>query len=345
MRTLSVALGLGLLLICGAVFWSHAEPKPTRPQTQAVMVEVAPTKETKTEKSLKALGNTESIDKVEISPEVSGQIAKILFTPGSFVQKGTPLIELNNALYKSELKAALSNCQLSQMDLQRIETLNRQSLSSNQMLDNARALLEEKKSILKAKQDALDKTTLKAPFSGVLGEKKISLGQYVTPGESLVSLNAINKIKVKYHLPEQALTKIHLGQTVLIKSSAYPDRSFKGTVTFISPVSNQTTHMIAIEAEVKNSERTLLAGLFVEVSQILDETPVSLIIPEEALIPSIEGQTVFTIKKDHAILKPVEIGEHQNGQIIITKGLSPHEEVIIRGQHKLKDGALIQVKA
>lgn len=342
-RAFSVLTIIGLVISAGVFYLVTNNDKAPPPKAIATLVEVSPVEETMTQTSLNALGNTESIDRVDISPEISGQIAKIYFTAGSYVNKGTPLIELNNSLYKSELKVARSNCKLSEINLVRTETLNKKNLSSNQMLDNARAELEEKKSALKAKQDALDKTLLKAPFSGTLGEKKVSPGQYVRIGEALVSLNATDKLKVKYNLAENELANIHLGQAVLIKSNAYPNTTFKGHVSFISPVSNQATHMLALEAEIDNPNNALLSGLFVEVSQTLNNKTPSLLIPEEAILPTIEGQSVFVAKDNKAYLTPVTISEHKNGKVVISLGLNKSDLIVTRGQHKLKDRAHIKV--
>lgn len=338
-------VAISILVILGLIYKSPKKPSQAlNTMQQATIVEVAKPEEKIIPQQIETYANTESIDSIQISAEIAGKIAKISFKPGQFVKANTPLIELDNTLYKNELTLARSNEKLSLLDLARIKTLNAKNLSANQELDNAKAKALEKTSLRQSKEDLVKKTKLTAPFDGVLGEKKISIGEYVSPGQALLAIDAINPIKVRYHLPEATLAYLHVGQEVSLTTEAFSNKTFVGYVSYISPTINTSNHMLTLEATIKNPDRLLLAGLFVHVSQKLNRAEKVLLVPEEALIPTIEGQTVFVIEENKAKAVLVTTGKHLGAKVLIHKGLKATDKIVIRGQHKLKDGALIKAK-
>lgn len=333
---------LGLTILSLSIFFSH-QSKKIEPKT--ILVETAPVKEKVFADQFETLGSLASTDNIDISSELAGQIAAIHFIPGADVETGTLLIQLDDTVLKSELSSAKANFDLSEANHKRICELAKRHLVSQQAEDQAEADLLEKRNLLKAKQAQLEKLSLRAPFSGTLGSRQVSVGQYVKVGQPLVHLVANQKLRVEYNLPERYLTRLHEGQEIEVRSDAFPRRIYKALVNYIDPSIDKETRTIAVEALIDNQDRSLSAGLFVRVIHQFGEKKKRLLIPEESLIPTINGQKVFLVRNQRAVAVPVKIGAHHAAMIEISKGLKADDLVIIRGQHKLKEGSSVRIKA
>ena len=248
------------------------------------------------------------MDSIDISSELAGQIAAIHFKPGALVKKGTLLIQLDNTVLKSKLASATANLTLSETSYSRTNELAKHGLASGQALDKVLADLREKENTVKAKQAQLEKLSLRAPFSGTLGSRQVSVGQYVNVGQPLVHLVANQKLRVEYNLPERYLGRLKEGQQVSVLSDAFPNQSYQGLVNYINPAVDKETRTIAIEALIDNQERRLSAGLFVRVSHQFGEKKKRLLVPEESLIPTINGQKIFVVRRGKAVAIRVKTG-------------------------------------
>lgn len=180
---------------------------------------------------------------------------------------------------------------------------------------------------------------MRAPFTGTLGSRQVSIGQYVRVGQPLVRLVANQKLRVEYTLPERYLPSVQVGQQVTIVSDAYPNQIYKGYVNYIDPAIDKETRTIAIEALIDNSNNLLSAGLFVRVNHEFDNKRKRLLVPEESLIPTISGQKIFVLRNDKAVAVRVKTGAHHGAMTEINSGLSVDDIVIVRGQHKLREGS------
>lgn len=310
-----------------------------RPKPQAVTVETAPVVSRVLVEQFETLGTLTSLDSIDITSEIAGQIVSISFQPGTFVHKGTVLIQLDSSVMKSELASAKASFALSETNYKRLQQLAVKNLASGQALDKAYADLREKQNSMNVKEVQLAKLTLRAPFSGTLGSKQVSIGQYVKVGQPLVHLVANQKLRVEYNLPERLLPKIHDGQTVQISSDAFPRKIFRGKVNYIAPAVDKETRTIAVEALIDNPAYRLSEGLFVRIKHQLGHPRKRLLIPEESLIPTINGQKVFIVRQGHAYTVHVKTGAHHAAMTEIAQGLSANDTVIVRGQHKLKEGS------
>lgn len=287
------------------------------------------------------IGSLASTDNIDISSELAGQIAAIHFKPGTYVKKGTLLIQLDPTVLKSDLASAKANLALSETSYDRTRELAKRQLASEQALDQALASLREKQNDVKAKQAQLEKLSLRAPFSGTLGRRQVSMGQYVKVGQPLVRLVANQKLRVEYSLPERYLPRLQPGQEVLVIANAFPDKLYKGVVNYIDPTVDKETRTIAMEAVIDNSEHLLSAGLFVRVNHQFGEKRKRLLVPEESLIPTLNGQKIFVLRHERAVAVSVKIGIHHQSMTEICSGLKPKDIIIVRGQHKLREGSRV----
>ncbi|ASQ46842.1 efflux RND transporter periplasmic adaptor subunit [Legionella clemsonensis] len=230
---------------------------------------------------------------------------------------------------------------LSKTNYERTRELANKKLASEQALDQALANLQEKQNTVKAKKAQLEKLSLRAPFTGTLGSRQVSVGQYVRVGQPLVRLIANQKLRVEYTLPERYLPRVQEGQQVTIVSDAYPKQIYRGYVNYIDPAVDKETRTIAIEALIDNTNNLLSAGLFVRVNHEFANKRKRLLVPEESLIPTINGQKIFVLRNDKAVAVRVKTGAHHGAMTEVNSGLSVDDIVIVRGQHKLREGSLV----
>ncbi|MBA2655861.1 MAG: efflux RND transporter periplasmic adaptor subunit [Tatlockia sp.] len=329
-----------VLIFSSYLLISHQKKaKPNYIESRAIVVETAPVTEKILAEHFQTLGSLASTDNIDISSELAGQIAGIYFTPGAWVNKGTLLIQLDNTVLKSQLASAEANLVLSETNYNRTKELTRRNITSAQALDKTLADLQEKQNTAKAKRAQLEKLSLRAPFSGTLGSRQVSVGQYVKVGQPLVRLVANQKLRVEYTLPERYSAKLHLGQTVNVQSDAFLKKTYVGIVNYIDPAVDKETRTIAVEALIDNTERLLSTGLFVRVSHQFGERKKRLLVPEESLIPTINGQKIFVLRGKKAMAIKVKTGAHHASMTEICSGLKSNDIIIIRGQHKLKEGS------
>ncbi len=339
-KTLSLTLTIIGLSYLFFIYQPNAA-RSLRPEPNKFMVETAPVREKIVTNHFETLGNLASMDSIDISSELAGQIASIYFQPGAYVKKGTRLIQLDDTILKSELSSAKANLILSQTNYKRLSELAQKKLASAQTLDEAQATLQKRQNTVKAKDAQLAKLRLCAPFSGVLGSKQISIGQYVKVGQPLVRLIAKQKLRVEYNIPERYLSQIQLNQLVKVTSDSFPNRDYQGRVNYIAPAIDQETRTVAVEALINNGANLLHPGAFVHINHLFGEKRRHFLVPEESLIPTINGEKVFVLRNNKAIAVPVKTGLHRAAMTEIESGLKSDDIVIVRGQHKLKEGSQV----
>lgn len=318
----------------------HRDVLPT--QEPAISVEVVKVQRADIPKQIQAVGTLLADQTVDISPEIAGQVAEIFFKEGSIVKKGTPLIQLDNTIYRAALKASEADLALSQINYNRMVQVVKQGAEPRQSLDRAQADLQDKKAAVDEDKAKLEKMTLLAPFDGELGRRTMSVGSYVQIGQGLLKIVDKQHLRVHYRVSEQTLAQLKVGQIVDIASDILPGQKFQGNVIFISPDIDSESHSLEIEALLSNSDGRLTPGAFVRITHNLGFIKDALIIPEQALMPSVEGQNVYKVVNGKSVLMPVDVGMRFAGRVQILKGLLPDDDVVIAGQQKLKDGSLVK---
>ena len=282
---------------------------------------------------------------VEITPETSGHVKEILFKDGAFIKKDTALVQLDDAVYQAKYQSIKAQLAYIQTDYHRKSLLEKKGVISLQAIDEVRANLKEKTANAEESAVLLSKMKLVAPFDGMVGKSKISLGDYVTPGQGLVTLTDIEHLRIEYNVPEKYLPKLKLNQEVKLTTSTYPDKIFTGKISFISPTINPDNRSIALYAEINNEDHTLAAGMFVNVSQFLGQEEQVIIIPARSLIPILDGEQVYKIVDGKAFAVTVNVGRRINEDIQITQGLSPGDRVITDGHLKVKNNMPVKYKS
>lgn len=334
------------ILIALLIFWvfAKADKSPEKSQAPAILVEAAVVKNGLIPKQVESVGSLKAIEEVNITSEVDGRVIQIFFKDGQVVAKGMPIIQLDNIKAKADLESAQTVLKLSQKTYERYQALFKEGGVSQQELDQQRSDVESKEAAVKNTIAALNQKQIQAPFDGELGAFPMNEGAYINKGETLVKLVNKRKLKVEYAIPEIYLPLLKINQPVLVSVDSYPGQTFAGQVTFIAPSIDKLTRTVSVQATVPNEEGTLSPGMFVHISQIISEQRETIVIPEQAVMASLQGYTVFKISDGKAIAIKVTIGERYNGMIEIKQGLAVGDTIVIAGQQKLDDGTFVTIK-
>jgi len=290
-----------------------------------------------------AVGSLAAIQRVTISSEIDGRIKQIFFKNGDFVAKEVPIIQLDNATAAANLSSAEAALKLSQTTYARYLALSKEGAVSQETLDQMRSDMTTKTALVQTNAVAFKQKQLVAPFSGVLGTFKVTVGGYIKAGDPLVNLVDKEQLKVSYTLSQMDLPLIALGQNVTLSSEAFPGKFFQAKVSYISPTVNQISGSVTVQATVNNAKGVLSPGMFVYVTQTVKETK-ALVIPEQAIIAGINGDTVYRVIQGRAVATKVSIGARYNGYAEVKKGLKLNDTVVIAGQQKLKDETRIRIQ-
>jgi membrane fusion protein (multidrug efflux system) len=288
-----------------------------------------------------AVGSLRSHESVVLRPEIAGRIATIDFRDGVAVSKGQLLLTLDGAMQAAELDQARANLGLAQANFQRTEELFAKKFISQQALDNARAALKVQQATIALAQARFEKTRIRAPFSGIVGIREVSVGDYVKEGQDLVNIEDIGLLKIDFRLPESYLAQLRPGQQLEVSSDALPGQGFTAVLDAINPLVDAGGRAIALSANLRNGEARLRPGMFVRVRLIFEQRNKALLIPEQALIPDSQAPYVYRVVDGRAKRTPVVTGLRRDAQVEIVEGLKAGDEVVTAGQMKLRDGAAV----
>ncbi len=342
------AVGGGLLLVLlAASVWLFAQPKRTAgpsgpPGGFAVPVEAQPVRVGLSRKEAEAIGTLRSWESVVIKPEVTGRVAKITFEEGTLVRTGQLLVELDTAEAEAELLRARAALQWATESHERALKLRQQGAGSVAALDKAQSELAAAEASVKLAEARLAKMRLTAPFDGVLGLRKVSVGALLTPGQEIVNLEQINPLKVDFKVPEMLLASVKVGQVIRLRLDAMGSRAVEGTVYAIDPLLEAGGRAIVLRARIPNPDSALRPGLFARVVLTISEKPDALFVPEQSVLPGSDGSmSVFKAEGGKAVMTRVELGERIKGEVEITAGLKPGDVVISAGLPKLRPGVSV----
>lgn len=310
-----------------------------------VTVEAAPVRLAAVRRQIEAVGSLRSNESVIIRPEIAGRITEILFDEGQQVRRGMPLFRLDAAIARAQLEQAKAALVLSRANNERAEDLYRKGAGTQRARDEAISKLHADGAALSLAQAILDKATLVAPFDGIVGLRRVSVGDYVNPGQDLVNLENIESLKVDFRVPEIYSTQLTPNQTVRIGLDAIPDSAYEGRVYAIDPAYDPNGRAIILRARLPNRDGLLRSGMFARVTLLVEERQEAIVVPETALVPVGQDQFIFRVVDGKALLTKVRIGQRRKGQVEITEGLARDAVIVTEGAVKLRDGAAVRIAA
>lgn len=290
------------------------------------------------------VGSLQADESVIIRSEATGRVTGIHFTEGRRVVQGDLLVTIDPAEYLAQRDQVAATVTLNQLNFDRAKQLFEDHVISPQAFDEIGAKLHESQANLAFVQERLNKTSIRAPFAGCIGFRRISPGDYVQPGQEIVNLERIDPVKVDFRVSEVFLSRTMLGQTVTVRLDAYPDKSFTGRIYAIDPLLDEANRTIKLRARIANPVNELRPGMFAHVNLILDQRANAILIPEQAVVPMGEETFVYRIADGKAILAKVVTGQRRPGEVEIVKGLGPGDTVVTDGQMRLRDGSPVTIQ-
>jgi membrane fusion protein (multidrug efflux system) len=324
--------------ICVVVGLSGAAGALAQESRPAVPVESVVVAPTRLVESVSAVGSLLSNESVVVRPEIDGRITEIGFEEGQPVTRGQVLIRLDPSIFRAELDQAEARRELSRRTYERAKALFEKGHSTGQSLDESLAQMRAELA-----RTRLEKTTITAPFAGLVGLREVSVGDYVRAGEAIVNLESVDPLKLDFALPERYLRVIKEGQAVEVELDAFPDESYVGTVYALDPLIEPGGRSVSVRATLPNIQGHLRPGLFARVRLIVDERQLALVVPEEAVIPKGNSRYVYRIIDGTAVLTEVKLGLRQTGRVEVVDGLAVGDEIVVAGHAKIRDGSAVRV--
>ncbi len=297
--------------------------------------------------SLPSVGSITPTRGVVISAEVEGIIREIHFDSGESVKANDLLVQLDVEVDLAEAKALQAENELAVTTRDRLQRVVASNLGSRADLDEAQAQVDSTRARIEAKQAVINKKSVRAPFDGELGIRRINPGQYLAAGDPIIELVDLDPIYAEYTLPERYLGEISVGQEIKVTVAAWPGREFPGKISAISPNIQQSSRSVQVRAILDNPERLLHPGMFADVHTLLQQKAKVMTLPERAITYNPFGNSVFVVR-DAQGNKAVErlqvvTGNVTDGRVEIVSGLEPGMEVVTDGHNKLRNGQPVTV--
>ncbi len=299
------------------------------------------------------IGSLAAVRQVTVTPEVGGRVTEIDFESGAHVNAGDKIIQINDAPDLGDLANYEAQARLAQVTLERAQFLQKRQFGPQTDVDSGQAQLDEAKAMIQKTQAIIAQKTIVAPFAGRLGVRQVNLGQYLNPGNPIVTLTDLKTLYVNFTLPSQMTPQIAVGQQVDVTADAFPGKKFTATVTTIEPQISANTRTLNIQATMPNPDESLLPGMFVNAAVVLPDQPPAVVLPETAVDYTLYGDSVFVIRQDgqDANGKPiltahrvaVKTGLRWDDKVAVLDGLKAGDEVVAAGQLKVQDGAAVAV--
>lgn len=295
---------------------------------------------------LSTVGTLRADESVVVRPEINGRLVKIHFQEGQRVNAGDPLFTLDPAVAQAALSEALANLENARRADARATDLGSKQLLSKSDVDTARAQLGVTQARVESARAQLDKTTIVAPFGGVIGLREVSVGEVVSPGQALVNLVRLDPMEVDFSLPESDLGLVATGQPVTVTVDAFPGETFEGKVSAIEPVIDINSRSAKLRASVVNPDYKLRPGLFARITLgVGDAGATAILIPEQALLQEGETRFVYVVRDGKATRANITTGQRLPGRVAVIEGLKEGDQVITAGQGKpmMYEGAAVMV--
>jgi multidrug efflux system membrane fusion protein len=358
MKRWFIIIGVLLALLVGALvgfnafrahmiaqFFANNKPPPVTISAVEAKSEVLPNLQ-------RAVGSLAAVHQVNVTSDVSGRITDILFTAGSHVVKGTPLVQLFDKPDQGNLASYKAQATVARLALERAKQLAARQVGPQVTVDQAQATFDQANAGIAKTEAIISQKLVRAPFDGVLGVRQVEVGQFLTAGTQIVSLTDISTLFANFTVTEKDSGRLKVGQAVRVSVDAYPGKQFDGKITTIEPQIATDTRNIRVQATINNPGDILKPGMFANVVVVLPDKPAVITVPETAVEYTLYGDSVYLIKEKKeedgktsltAERTFVRTGDRIDGRAVIEKGLKPGDKVAAVGQLKLQSGAAVEI--
>jgi multidrug efflux system membrane fusion protein len=326
-------------------FFATNKPPPAAVTVAEAKSEVIPN-------LLTAVGDLAAVHQVNVTSDVSGRITEILFTAGTEVKAGSPLIQLFDAPEQADLASFKAQATVAQLSLDRAKQLASRQFGPQATVDSTQAAFDQANAGIARTQAVISQKLVRAPFDGELGVRKVEVGQFLTAGTQIVTLTDLSMLYLNFTVTEKDSGNLKVGQTVRILVDAYPGRTFEGKITTIEPQIAADTRNIRVQATIENPDKILKPGMFATTTVVLPDKPPVVTVPETAVDYTLYGDSVYLIteKKEEdgktsltVVRTFVRTGNRIGGRAEILSGLKDGDRVVAVGQLKLQSGAVVTI--
>ena len=348
-----IFLALLLLLMAGPAFIKYRQiqvgmagmAENARPPANVEAVEV---RHELWQTRVAAVGTLTARDGIDVKNEVEGVVEAIRVESGQRAEEGDLLVSINDDVEQADLESLQAQEALAQANFERTKSMWDKKTASEREYDDARANLQIAQANVAQIEARIAKKNIRAPFSGVLGIRNVSKGQYVAPGTKLFSLQDHSVLYTDFSVPENYFPEIKPDLEVQFRVSAYPDRIFTGSVQAMEAKVDESTRNISVRAHLMNEQGLLLPGMYADIYLVLDQPVERLLVPATAIIFSSFGDAVFVVKADEhgqTIAQRIQVttGEQRGDLVEILSGLAGDELIVQAGTSKLKNNTPVTV--
>lgn len=337
-----------VLIIAGTWVFFRKDAAVEAVATAPVKVALARVNQSAFTSYVDAIGELEAVEEVSVPAEVGGRIVELPVISGQRVERGQVLVRLNDAPLRGERVRLQGQMKNAGARLERAQKLATYNAMSRQEAEDAQSQFLTAKGELQALEAKIDQLTISAPFNGTLGIRQVNLGQYVSPGQTLFNLVGSRGFYVNFSVPEQTLPHIRTGLKLQVALDSLPDQAVDAVITTLDPILDRS-RMINVQARLQRPPEAALPRMFARVRVPQASAREVLSVPETAVTYNAYGEEMYVVQpataKDHAFSVrrvAVKTGERRDGYVVVDQGLKPDDQVVVAGQIKLSDGAVIE---
>jgi membrane fusion protein (multidrug efflux system) len=298
------------------------------------------------------IGTMEAVHGVTVSADLPGVVERISFESGQSVSTGDVLVELDTRQERAQLASLEAHSELARLNYGRMQQLVNAGVISRMDYDQATSQQKATEANVAEIRATIARKTIRAPFSGILGIRKVNLGQYLAAGAPMIVLQSLNPIYVDFGVPQQTAAQVKVGSKLRVASEDLAGHGFTGRVTALDSVIDETTRNVQVQATLANPEGKLRPGMFVQVDVGVGASRAAITLPASAISYAPYGDSVFVItdlkdpkgKTYRGVRQQfVKLEGSRGDQVAVISGVNPGDEVVTSGVFKLRNGAAVQV--
>ena len=295
--------------------------------------------------AVRATGRIEAVNAVDLRPDEQGRITALLFREGQSVAEGTPLVKIDDAMLKAQAERAAADRDLAKQQVERVRRLRAENASTAADLERAEAAFRSSEAAVRVLALQIDRTTVRAPFAGVVGQRMVSVGDYVTTASRLLTLQTVDPQRAVIEVPERYAVELRQGQPVQFTVAAQPGKTFIAHVEFIDPVVQTGSRTIVVKARAPNPSRILRPGMFIEARLATSTRDSAVVVPEDAVQPLRTANIVWAVVDGKASRRVVQLGVRSEGKVEVVSGVRAGEVVVVGGLERMGEGAPVMPRS
>ncbi len=329
-----------LLLLLACPGGTNTAPPPSASPVR--IIEVVPAL---SERTIEATGTVRALDSAELRPEVAGLVESVDFADGAQVTRGQVLVRLRSADAEATRLDARSRAVVATQELDRAKALFAKGEFAQAELDRSEANDGLARAAVARADEALRRTTIRAPFDGVVGKRQVSPGELVDPSRVVTRLDGLGSLRVDLSLPEGDLARVTTGLAAEVTASASRGAPIAGTVAFVAVHIDEATRTFEVRIAVQDAESRLRPGMTTAVRIVASRAEQALLVPTECVVPTAAGSAVWIVGADNKVSRrPVKLGERHETTVEVTEGLATGDRIVSEGLARLRDGAAVEVQ-